>query len=93
MNYTNKDINDLLENWHDTKKEIAKLEKKCDKYKELAEKIMTSQGGSKLESSSFSLSKRNMNRRQITRQNIPKDIWDRYATEISYPSYFLKMKK
>ncbi len=93
MSYTDKDINDLLENWHDTKKEIAELEKKCDKYKRLAERIMIAQGSSKLESSLFSLSKRNMNRQQLTRQNVPKDIWDRYATEISYPSYFLKIKK
>jgi hypothetical protein len=93
MSYTDKDINDLLENWNDAKKEIAELEKKCDKYKRLAERIMIAQGGSKLESSSFSLSKRNMHRQQLTRQNVPKDIWDRYATEISYPSYFLKMKK
>jgi hypothetical protein len=93
MSYTSKDINDLLENWHDTKQEIAALEKKCDKYKKLAEKIMIVTGDSKIESSSYSLSKRKMTRYQLTKQNVPKEIWDKYSVEISYPSYYLKQKK
>ena len=31
-----KDIDDLLNKWHQTKKEISELEKKLDKYKKYA---------------------------------------------------------
>lgn len=91
--YTEKDIQNLLENWHDTKKNITELEKKFDKYKKLAEKIMSSQNCSKLESKYYSLSKRKLTRQQLSRQNIPKDIWDKYSHEITYPVFYIKKKK
>ena len=31
----NKDIDTLLEKWHETKQEISELEAKCEKYKKL----------------------------------------------------------
>ena len=93
MNHSEKDIKDLLNNWYKAKNEIAELEKKCDKYKKLAEKIMSLQGGTKLQSEYFTLTKRNMCRYQLSRQNVPQDIWQKYATKLKYPTYYLKKNK
>lgn len=88
-----KDIDNLLENWHDAKQTIAELENKCERYKRLADKLMRSQDTTKLSSHSFQLNKRTISRTTLTKKDVPKDIWDRYSREITYTSYYLKERK
>jgi len=93
MDYTEEDIDTLLEKWYKIKQEIALLEKKCDKYKKYAEKIMNDQEVNLLSNQVYSLTKREMNRAVLLKEDIPRDIWNKYSKSITYPMYVIKKKK
>ena len=46
------DTEDLLDNWYKAKQEISILEKKCEKYKKAAEKLMSQTQKNTLKSTS-----------------------------------------
>jgi len=93
MDYTDDDIDTLLDKWYNIKQEIALLEKKCDKYKKYAERIMNDKEVNLLSNSVYSLTKREMNRAVLLKEDIPRDIWNKYSKSISYPMYVIKKKK
>jgi hypothetical protein len=94
MSLTNeKDVDNLLKNWYEAKQTIASLEKKCDKYKKLAEKIMLNMNTNNLSSSSYLLSRRNLVRNTISKKDMPIEVWKKYATENKYDAYYIKEKK
>ena len=86
---TSDDVEQLLENWAEAKSEMAILEKKIEKYKLLANKIMNSNATDQISSSYFKLNRREQSRNTITKQDLPVDIWDRYSRMLSYPVYYL----
>ena len=88
-----KDIEDLLNTWMDTKQKIAELEKKCEKYKKVADKLLSDFKSNKLTSSSYILQKRLIQRRTLSKDNVPEDIWFKYSREIEYPSYIINRIK
>ena len=90
---TEKDIDYLMDNWYQAKQEISELEKKCEKYKRLANKIMNSQETNKLYNSDYSLSRRDMTRSTLTKKDVPIDIWDKYSKECTYSSFYLTKRK
>jgi hypothetical protein len=83
------DIDDLLSNWYKTKQEITLLEQKCEKYKKVAEKIMSQKEKDILKSDSYSLKKIDIVRSTISKNDVPSDIWDKYSKKTSYSSYYL----
>lgn len=83
------DIDDLLSNWYKTKQEITLLEQKCEKYKKVAEKIMSQKEKDVLKSDSYSLKKIDIVRSTISKNDVPSDIWDKYSKKTSYSSYYL----
>lgn len=83
------DIDDLLSNWYKTKQEITLLEQKCEKYKKVAEKIMSQKEKDVLNSDSYSLKKIDIVRSTISKNDVPSDIWDKYSKKTSYSSYYL----
>jgi hypothetical protein len=93
MDYTDDDIDTLLDKWYNIKQEIALLEKKCDKFKKYAERIMNDKDVNLLSNSVYSLTKREMNRSVLLKEDIPRDIWNKYSKSISYPMYVIKKKK
>ena len=93
MDYSNEDIDTLLEKWYETKQQIALLEKKCDKYKKYAEKIMNNSDISQLSNNLYTLTKREMSRDVLSKDDLPKEIWNKYSRNISYPMYLIKKKK
>lgn len=90
---TDKDIDNLLEKWFETKKEITKLEKKCETYKRFAEQIMNGKGTDKISNEDYKLSRRTLSRHAINRKDVPKEIWNQYSKEISYPAFYLTQRK
>ena len=87
------DIATLLERWSEAKAELAELEKKVEKYKRLANRVMDQQGGNELSSTYYTLKRKNMSRTTISKRDVPKQVWDRYARTCSYPAYYLSEKK
>ena len=87
-----KDIETLLEKWYDMKQEISELETKCDKYKRCMERIMDNKGVDIISSSNHKLKRKQITRATLSKKNVPKDLWDKYSRESTYPVYYLTEK-
>jgi len=85
----NTDTENLLNKWYDAKQEISMLEKKIEKYKEVAESIMNKTNTDVLSSSKYNLSKREMNKTTIGKKDLPEDIWNRYSKETFYNAFYI----
>lgn len=83
------DIATLLERWSETKKEITELEKKLEKYKRLANRAMDQQNDNMISSTYYTLKRKIVSRKTISKQDVPKEIWERYAKTCSYSAYYL----
>jgi len=88
------DIDRLLSNWFEAKQRISELEKKCEKYKAIADRIMNIRGEYSLKSKTLILSKHDTERQSISKKDLPKDIWNAYAKTSSFSTYRLtELKK
>lgn len=86
---TNEDIENLLISWHNAKEEMAELNKKCDRYKKLAEKIMASKDVTSLSSSSFKVSQRNSSITTMAKKDVPSEVWNKYSKKTEFKAYYL----
>ena len=86
------DINSLLEKWEECKSQKTLLEKKCEKYRKSISQHMDKKELNQLVSKNYIVTRRTNTRQQLSKQNVPSDIWDRYATRFSYESIHLKKK-
>ena len=93
MGYDEKDIDMLLENWYIAKQELSVLEKKIEKYKKYAEMIMDGEDENCLSNSRYTLSRREMNRTILAKDNVPKDIWNKYSKNITYSMITIRKNK
>ncbi len=86
----NIEIDELLKHWQTTKEEMTILEKKCDKYKKLAEKMMIEQGTNILSSRDYTLTRRTLARDMLAKNDVPSEVWEKYSRKVSYPAFYLK---
>ena len=87
------DINELLDNWYNTKLKITSLEKKCDKYKKYCEKILNKMEKNELSTSVYNLKRVTSTRSSVSKKDLPKNIWDQYSHQVTFSSFYLKPKK
>jgi hypothetical protein len=87
------DIEILLIKWHDAKEKIAELQKRVEKYKKLADKIMDVKGEDVVVTNDFTLRRRDMTRTTITKQDVPSDIWNEYCHKCTFKTYYLTQNK
>lgn len=85
-----KKVEELLEKWYSAKQEMAKLEKKCEKYKKLANDLM--KGSNQLKAGDYSVIKRRQTRTMISKKDVPSDLWDKYAKLTSYDAFYVSKK-
>ena len=85
-------IDTLLEKWDFAKKEKSEKEKECERYKDAIERYMSKKDKNTINGQNFIVSKRSNTRQQLSKQNVPVDIWDRYSTRYTYTSFHLKKK-
>ena len=93
MGYDEKDIDMLLENWYTAKQELSVLEKKIEKYKKYAEMVMDGEDENCLSNSRYILSRREMNRTILAKDDVPKDIWNKYSKNITYSMITIRKNK
>jgi hypothetical protein len=86
-------IDNLLSNWFEAKQRIIELEKKCDKYKSIADKVLNMRGEDSIKSKTFKLTKSDIERQSISKKDVPKDIWKTYAKLSSFSTYRLSQIK
>ena len=89
------DINGLLEKWHRAKMNISDLEKDCEKYKRMAEKIMDRNNTDVLHGRELLLKKTHQKRAVMLKQNVPPEVWSRYCgvSEFDVYSFSRRPKK
>ena len=87
------DICALLQKWSETKSEIIELEKKIDKYKRLANRIMDKNEGNTINSLEYKLIRKEISRSTISKKDVPKETWNKYAQTSTYTAYYLSKKR
>jgi hypothetical protein len=93
MGYDEKDIDMLLENWYTAKQELSVLEKKIEKYKKYADMVMDKEDENCLANSRYTLSRREMNRTILAKDDVPRDIWNKYSKNITYSMITIRKNK
>ena len=92
-NYNRRDIEDFLEEWNDTRKELARLERKLNTMKTRAGRIMDSRDVNSLRAGCFTLRRRRQTTTTMKKRNVPNDVWNRYSTQSRpYPVFTLSTK-
>lgn len=81
------EIDEFLRSWYDLKIKRTELDKKLDKFKKVADKLIAE---GILSSNKFALTKKNQSRRTISKNKVPDEVWNRYSTISSYPVYSLR---
>ena len=89
---TSDDITNLLNHWMSTKNQIAELELSLTKYKKLATKIMSKTDTDTIHSDDYILKKRTLTKKTLSKDDVPKEIWERYAKTTTYPAYYLSKR-
>jgi len=84
-------VEEFLEKWFEAKQQISINEKKIEKYKKVAQKLL--ENGKCLESKKFKLQVRNQKRETLLKNNVPQDIWNKYSSNINYDVYYLLKNK
>lgn len=92
MSIRENDVAELLNHWYETKNEIKQLEKKMEKYKKLAIKIMDQRQTDQLHNNHYILKKKEISRTILLKQNIPIQIWKEYSTTNKSESYYISKK-
>jgi len=87
------DISALLERWSDAKAEIAEIEKRIEKYKRLAMRVMNNQNNDVISSAYYTLKRKQISRYTISKRDVPENVWDKYAKPCSYSAYYLSENK
>ena len=78
-----------LEKWMKCKEKVAILEKRMEKYKTEVEQEMRRQNISEIRTRDFKVVRRSNTRKQLSKSNVPPNIWEQYATRSHYNSYYL----
>jgi hypothetical protein len=91
--FSKDDIEELLKNWSDAKKQIAMLEKKIDKYKIYAENIFKDNGQDELKVGKYSLKKKLIEKKTLSKDNVPPEVYKKYARTSCYPVFYISTGK
>ena len=88
-----KDIDELLSKWDETKKEIAQLEKKLEKYKLYADNIINNSGKEEIKTSKYTLKRKIINKSTLSKSDVPVEIFKKYSKISSYPVFYISKTK
>ena len=92
-NLSDNDLEELFEKWYDTKAQLSTLEKKCDVYKRTIARVLDARNTNAIRGRYFKVSKRTINKPQLLKKNVPRDIWQRYASNLQYDSYYISKNR
>lgn len=87
------DIADTLTKWNDAKRKIQILEERIDKYKSAVTKEMNRKEVDKLSANGFTVTRRRQTKTYLSKDSVPANIWNEYATKCSYDVFLLSKNK
>jgi hypothetical protein len=83
------EILNFLQNWNEAKIKISELERKCERYKRLADKVMDHKGVDVIKAGNITVKRKEISRSSVSKADLPTDLWDRYSKKSSYVAYYL----
>jgi hypothetical protein len=84
------ELDTILQKWNEAKKEKIRNEKLCVKYKNAVNNYMNKKNTDNLNSGKFSVFRNYTTRYQISKSEIPPEIWEKYKKQITYKTFRLK---
>ena len=82
-------VEKLLSDWYKAKKLIQKYEDDINEYKVQADYLLKSNKLSELKSQEYFLELKKMKRKTVCKKDLTPEIWDKYAKEHEYESYYI----
>lgn len=89
----NDDIEQFLSSWYKIKQERSEMDKKLDKFKKVALKLMEENNENFLQSKKYVLTKKDSSRRTISRMKVPTEIWNTYSTKTTYNIFNIRKRQ
>lgn len=83
------DIDELLESWDENRTKMREAEKKVNKYKAVFAKLMDEENTNVISGKHYKLTRRHTTRTSISKDRVPKELWDKYSTRSSFPVFTL----
>jgi hypothetical protein len=81
----------ILEKWYDAKEKISILEGKIEKYKKEVNDLLKD---GVYKEGEFMLKKKKNSRKYISKEMVPKEIFEKYSKTSSFDAYYItKIKK
>jgi hypothetical protein len=86
--------NELFNDWIDTKEKILYYQHKLEKLKRIINSQMDKNDCDSINNSKYEIYRKEMTRQTITRNNVPRHIWDQYSTKTEpyFQFYTRKLK-
>jgi hypothetical protein len=85
-------IDTILSKWEKAKQQKLKYEKECELYKDAVQRYMDKKSKNTVDGEYYTVTRRSNTRQQLSKQNVPPEIWNKYATRITYMSYHFNEK-
>ena len=82
----------FLQQWNEAKMKISELERKCERYKRLADKAIDSKGVNVIKYGDITVKRSEIVRTSISKSDLPKELWNKYSKKSSYVAYYLSEK-
>jgi hypothetical protein len=75
------DIDHIIDKWNETKKQAKRLHELEEKYRLVIDKIMDKYETDKIQGTNLKISRYEIRRRFLTKENVPPEIYDKYAVQ------------
>ena len=89
-NYNMNDIESMVEDWYELKKEMKELVKRDDQYKKIFTKVLNKNDVNTIDTDDYRLTLRNQKRKYLSKELIPKNIVDDYLVERECKMFYIK---
>ncbi len=90
LTITPDEIDEIIVKWHQAKEEAGYLREKETKYKKLLNRVMDLTGGDVIKGKDYKVVRRFQKRKCLVRDNIPKEIYEKYCTVKEIRMLYLK---
>lgn len=84
------DIDTILSKWEIAKQKRTEYDKECELYKDAVQRYMDKKNKNTIDGNEYTVSRRSNTRHHLAKQHVPKEIWERYKSSITYMSYHFK---
>ena len=89
----NTDIEQIIQLWYEAKRTQNNLDKQINQYRNYIEKYMDTNGLDKMNLNNIVLKRTLQTRENITRSDIPTDVWQKYKKETIFYTYYITPSK